>query len=103
MSASPPDLETLAREAEAAFPDCTVQRFTPMAAPPFVAVRDGAFAAVFLRPEGEVLRLKPGVPPTGLAGLLGFLAPLVGRGRRTKLWERVRHWVDDRGWPAQAG
>ena len=95
-----PSLATLLEAAQTAFPDLRAQAMTPMAAPPYLAIVDGAFAAVYLRPEDDVLRAHVGVAPTGIAATLGMFALAFGRSRRIDLWERVLVWAgEEHGWP----
>jgi hypothetical protein len=95
-----PTLQALLAAAQEAFPELRVQAMTPMAAPPYLAIVDGAFAAVYLRPEDDVLRAHVGVAPTGIAATLGIFATMFGRGKRVQLWERVLLWAgEEQGWP----
>ncbi|MBI1193902.1 MAG: hypothetical protein GC205_12145 [Bacteroidetes bacterium] len=97
-----PNLEQLAEAAERAFPHARVGIVRPLLAQPYLLISKGWFAAILLRPEGEQLVVRAGLPNNGFAVSLGGMALLFGVKTRQLLLQQVLTWArEDRGWAVQ--
>jgi hypothetical protein len=93
QSAPIPGLDELLELAANRFPDANVSLIRPLLAEPFVMVSRGLFAAVFLRPVGERIQIRAGLPHSGFLAALGPLASLIGQAPRKALFQQVAFWA----------
>ncbi|GEM_PF-1118272 len=97
-----PGLEQLAVAAERAFPKARVGIVRPMLSQPYLLVSKGWFAAVLLRPEGDELAIRAGLPNNGFAVSMGAMALLFGVKERQLLLQQVLKWArEDQCWAVQ--